>query len=55
MCPEMGNQRVSELKDLVTKLTGKYLQLALNETEKEQVKKIYKSFLKIEIIDYRDY
>lgn len=50
----MGNQRVSEFKDLVTKFTGKDLQLALDETEREQVQK-YKSFLKIEIIDYTGY
>lgn len=45
---------MSEFKDLVTKLTGKDLQLALDETEREKVKK-YKSFLKIKIIDYTGY
>lgn len=45
----MGNQRVSELKDLVTKLTSKYLQLALNETEREQVKKYINHFSKLRL------
>lgn len=29
VCPEVGNQRVSEFEDLVTELTGEDLQLAL--------------------------